>query len=245
MKKALTFLTAQWRWLAMANYAIDPAVLAPYVPRGTELDTWEGRHYVSLVGFLFLDTRVLGVPIPFHRNFEELNLRFYVRRKGPDGWRRGAVFIKELVPRWAIATVARVVYGENYESRPMRHTVERDAPTPLVRYEWYAQKRWQRLAIQTTGTAQPLVTGSEAEFITEHYWGYAAQRDGGCVEYQVEHPSWRVWQAAPIHARGVEFDGDAAALYGAQFADVLASQPVSAFVAEGSAIKVRRGVRIN
>ncbi len=70
-KQASTFLTAQWRWLAMANYVIDPAVLQPFVPRGTELDTWQGRHYVSLVGFLFLDTRVLGVPIPFHRNFEE------------------------------------------------------------------------------------------------------------------------------------------------------------------------------
>ena len=240
MHQASSFLTAQWRWLAMANYAIDPAALQPLVPRGTELDTWQGRHYVSLVGFLFLDTRVLGVPIPFHRNFEELNLRFYVRRKASEGCRRGVVFIKELVPRWAIATVARVVYGENYEARPMRHTVERDAPTPLVCYEWYAQKRWQRLAMQTTGVSQLLVAGSEAEFITEHYWGYAAQRDGGCVEYQVEHPSWRVWQAA-----SVEFDGDATALYGARFADVLAAQPVSAFVAEGSAIKVRRGVRIN
>ena len=240
MRPASTFLTAEWRWLAMANYVIDPAVLAPYVPRGTELDTWQGRHYVSLVGFLFLDTRVLGVPIPFRRNFEELNLRFYVRRKAPDGWRRGAVFIKELVPRWAIATVARVVYGENYEARPMRHTVERNALTPLVRYEWYAQKRWQHLAMQTTGTAQLLVAGSEEEFITEHYWGYAAQRDGGSVEYQVEHPSWRVWQAA-----SVEFDSDAAALYGAEFANVLASQPVSAFVAKGSAIKIKRGVRIN
>ena len=169
MKQASTFLTAQWRWLAMANYAIDPAVLAPYVPRGTELDTWQGRHYVSLAGFLFLDTRLLGWPIPFHRNFEELNLRFYVRREAPDGWRRGVVFIKELVPRWAIAAVARGVYNENYEARPMRHVVERDAPTPLVRYEWHAQKRWQKLAIQTTGTAQPLAAGSEAEFITEHY----------------------------------------------------------------------------
>ena len=235
-----TFLTAQWRYLAMANYAIDPAVLAPYVPRGTELDTWQGRHYVSLVGLLFLDTRVLGVPIPFHRHFEELNLRFYVRRQGPDGWRRGVVFIKEIVPRWAIATVARLVYHENYEAHPMRFHAERDVPSPFLVYEWYAQKRWQALAIKTQGTPQPLVAGSEAEFITEHYWGYAAQRDGGCVEYQVEHPPWWVWQAA-----SVEFKGEAAALYGAQFADVLASQPVSAFVAEGSAVTVRRGVRIN
>jgi hypothetical protein len=163
-----------------------------------------------------------------------------VQRKSSEGWRRGVVFIKELVPRWAIATVARVVYGENYEARPMRHFIEPAAATPLVRYEWYAQKRWQRLAIQTKETAQPLVAGSEEEFVTEHYWGYAAQRDGGCVEYQVEHPPWRVWQAA-----SVEFEGDAGALYGMQFAHVLASEPASAFIAEGSAITVRRGTRIH
>ncbi|NOT62991.1 MAG: DUF2071 domain-containing protein [Acidobacteria bacterium] len=224
----------------MANYAIDPAVLAPYVPRGMELDAWQGRHYVSLVGFFFLHTRVLGVPIPFHRHFEELNLRFYVRRKGPDGWRRGVVFIKEFVPRWAIATTARVVYGENYETRPMRFYVERDVPSPLLVYEWYAQKRWHALGVKTKGTPQPLTAGSETEFITEHYWGYTAQRDGGCVEYQVEHPPWWVWQTS-----SVEFAGDPAALYGAPFADVFASTPTSAFVAEGSPVTVRRGVRIN
>ena len=256
IKPTSIFLTTQWRWLAMANYAIHPAVLAPYVPRGTELDTWQGRHYVSLVGLLFLHTRVLGVPIPFHRNFEELNLRFYVRRKDPaqgpaqgpaqvpaqvpESWRRGVVFIKEIVPRRAIATVARVVYGENYEAHPMRFHVERDVPSPLLVYEWYAQKRWQGLAMQTTGTAQSLAAGSEAEFITEHYWGYAAQRDGGCLEYQVEHPPWWVWQTA-----AVDFKGEAEALYGARFAEALASKPVSAFVAEGSAVTVRRGVRIN
>ncbi len=76
------FLTAEWRHLAMLNYEIDPVILRPFVPSGTELDSWNGKTYVSIVGFLFLKTRVRGLAIPFHQNFEEINLRFYVRRLG-------------------------------------------------------------------------------------------------------------------------------------------------------------------
>lgn len=227
----------------MLNYEVDPAILLPYVPTGTEPDTWNGRAYVSMVGFLFLRTSVLGVPIPFHRNFEELNLRFYVRRKGPEGWRRGVVFIKEIVPRWAIAAVARAVYNENYIALPMRHHLDLSGdalrPGGRVEYGWRFRDRWNGLRATLGDAAKPLVEGSEEEFITEHYWGYAAQRDGGCVEYQVEHPSWNVWGV-----RSAELDCDARALYGERFAEPLAGPPLSAFVAEGSAIIVRSGARI-
>ncbi|HVZ37992.1 MAG TPA: DUF2071 domain-containing protein [Candidatus Kapabacteria bacterium] len=237
------FLSAEWRSLAMLNYCIDPEVLLPLVPRGTELDTWGNRHYVSMVGFLFLKTKVLGIPIPFHRNFEEVNLRFYVRRKGPEGWRRGVVFVKEIVPRHAIAAVARLVYNEQYVAMPMRHRVELapETETPgLVEYGWRFNGTWNGIHAGTTGGPQPLVAGSEEEFITEHYWGYAAQRDGSCVEYRVEHPSWNVWRVASS-----SLACDAAALYGPRFAAALAAEPVSAFVAEGSPIIVRRGVRLH
>src|SRR6185295_273969 len=119
------FLTAEWRHLVMLNYEIDPAILRRFVPRGTELDAWNGKTFVSLVGFLFLNTRVMGLPIPFHENFEEINLRFYVRRKADEGWRRGVVFIKEIVPRAAIAWVARWLYNENYVALPTGHALVR------------------------------------------------------------------------------------------------------------------------
>lgn len=229
------FLTAEWRSLAMLNYEVAPGLLRPLVPAGTELDTWEGRTYVSLVGFLFLKTRVLGVPIPFHRDFEELNLRFYVRREAPDGPRRGVVFVKEVVPRLAIATVARLVYNENYVARRMRHRRVENGVT----YEWRNAGQWNRLGVETDGPPRPLEPGSEAEFITEHYWGYARQRDGGTVEYQVEHPPWRVWAATSW-----TLDTDAASLYGPELGEALRREPVSAFLAEGSAIVVRRGSRM-
>ncbi len=224
------FLTAEWRHLVMLNYQVDAALLAPLVPAGTELDAWRGVTYASMVGFHFLDTRVLGIPIPFHRDFEEVNLRFYVRRRGPEGWRRGVVFVKEIVPRWAIATVARVLYNEKYVALPMRHGFTGNA----VEFGWRHGGRWSSLRATTEGAPELLTAGSEAEFITEHYWGYTRQRDGGTVEYQVEHPRWRVWQ---VTAPAIE--GNLSGLYGGAFAEVLRDAPSSAFLADGSAVSVR------
>jgi len=219
----------------MLNYRVDLALLAPLVPRGTVLDTWQGATYVSVVGFLFRHTRVLGLPVPFHRNFEEVNLRFYVRRDDARGVRRGVVFVKEIVPRRAIAAVARLAYNEPYVARPMRHSLEvDDAGLPSrAAYSWRQSGAWCRLAVETSGAATAIAQGSEAEFITEHYWGYTRQRDGGTVEYSVLHPRWNVWQA-----RAASLDGDMSAVYGEAFGAVLGRQPDSAFLADGSAIVV-------
>lgn len=238
---AKAFLSARWERLAMLNYEVDPALLASRVPRGTELDLWNGKTYVSVVGFMFLDTRVRGIAIPFHRNFEELNLRFYVRRTDARGTLRGVTFVKELVPRWAIATVARVRYNENYRSVPMRHRFEPEALAQgsRVTYEFKHGGRWNALSVRASGPAALAAPGSHEEFITEHYWGYAAQTDGGTVEYQVEHPRW---QCFPVD--DARFDCDVAALYGPEFAETLARPPVSALLADGSEVIVRQGVRL-
>jgi uncharacterized protein YqjF (DUF2071 family) len=234
------FLTATWRHLVMINWEIDPGVLAPYLPAGVELDAWNGRTYASLVGFLFLDTRVLGLRFPYHRDFEEVNLRFYVRRETDQGLLRGVVFVKEIVPRWAIAAIARGAYGEKYMALPMQHRIELTAaelqPGSSVEYSWRLGRRWQRMCVRLeAGPALP-PPGSEAEFITEHYWGYARRRDGSTVEYQVEHPQWRVWTADQV-----EVECDFARLYGTELEAVLSQSPASAFVADGSAVTVYRG----
>ena len=234
------FLTAEWRSLAMLNYEIDPAALAPFVPAGTELDQWQGKTYVSMVGFMFLNTRVMGISIPFHANFEEVNLRFYVRRQAPDGTRRGVVFIKELVPRAAIAWTARTFYNENYVALPMNHRWRTfDSGGIEATYSWSFGGRENRLRVLTSGEPAEALSGSCEEFITEHYWGYARQRDGGTVEYQVEYPRWRVWRAGEA-----TFDCDVAGLYGRQFADILAPPPASAFLADGSPVTVFKGTRL-
>jgi uncharacterized protein YqjF (DUF2071 family) len=238
------FLTARWRYLAMLNYELPPEVLAPLVPAGTELDSWQGKTFASIVGFLFLDTRVMGIAIPGHRDFEEVNLRFYVRRQAADGWRRGVVFVKEIVPRLAIAGTARLLYGEKYVALPMRHSILGDPARGglHVTYGWRHRGRWNGIGAVVEGPAQEALPGSEEEFITEHYWGYSSLRGGGCVEYQVEHPRWRVWSLSrPVLDC---LDRDIAALYGPRFAAPLAAGPSSAFLADGSEVVVRKGRRL-
>src|SRR6185436_143625 len=198
------FLTAEWRSLAMLNYEVDPAVLKPHVPPGTELDSCQGVVYASMVGFLFLRTRVLGVAIPGHQNFEEVNLRFYVRHKEADGWKRGVVFLKEIVPKRAVAVLARWLYNENYVAMPMAHRLEGDR----VEYSWLNAGTWSSLAVEIASEPALAASGSLEEFITEHYWGYTRQRDGSCLEYRVEHVPWRLWQT-----RRAQLSCDVANLY--------------------------------
>jgi uncharacterized protein YqjF (DUF2071 family) len=228
------FLEAEWRFLAMLNYEVDSALLQKFVPPGTALDRWNGKVLISLVGFRFLKTKVFGIPFPFHRNFEEVNLRFYVQRHEGNEVRRGVVFIKEIVPRWMIATVARRVYNENYVALPMSHKIDSSSAAGIVvEYGWRSHSRWNSMSLTTTGGAVL------PEFITEHYWGYASQRNGGCMEYRVAHPSWRVW-----NVRDAKLGGDLTELYGRELAGALSGAPVSAFLAEGSMVEVHRGRRL-
>jgi len=224
----------------MLNYEVDASLLLPFVPAGTELDCWHGKIFASLVGFRFLKTRVLGFPcIPMHSNFDEVNLRCYVRRKEASEIRRGVVFIREIVPRRAIAFAARTFYNENYCAVPMSHEIEEIGNRLKVAYRWGAGDCRSEMSLETDGSSCVAVEDSMEQFITEHYWGYAAQRDGGCVEYRVEHPSWQVWQV-----RNAAFKGDGERFYGKEIASLLGWEPDSAFLAGGSPVTVMRGRRL-
>jgi uncharacterized protein YqjF (DUF2071 family) len=232
-----TFLTAEWINLLMLNYAVNPSLLERFVPASTELDSFDGKTYISLIGFQFNRTRVLGFAIPFHQDFEEVNVRFYVRR----GAKKGVVFIRELVPKRAIAFVARWVFNENYSRVPLSHRIETRASGEVARaaYAWHSGQEQCAMQIETEGPSFLPSEGSESQFITEHYWGYAAQKDGGSLEYEVQHPRWSVW-----NAKQAGYSGNAAGLYGAEIARVLMRAPDSAFLAKGSAVTVSKGTRI-
>jgi uncharacterized protein YqjF (DUF2071 family) len=226
------FLTAHWRYLAMLNFRIEPERLAPFIPAGTELDFYNDETYVSVVGLLFYHTVVMGLPIPRHRNFEEVNLRFYVRKKSGETWRRGVVFIRELVPKFAVAVTARVFYGEPHQALPMRsEIIDRDGEVS-VRYEWRRGAKWESLALTAQGEAQTIAAGSHEEFIAEHYWGYT-KRGARTSEYRIDHPRWKVWPAA-----SAQLTANVSTLYGEPFVPVLAAKPVSAFIADGSFVTV-------
>lgn len=218
----------------MVNYFIDPAVLKDLVPSGTELDLYEGKCFVSLVAFMFRDTRVLGVPVPFHINFEEVNLRFYVRRTLPDETRRGVVFIKEIVPRFAIAFVARTLYGEPYESWRMTH----EKNDTKIGYMWSKNGIDDRVSVTIGESLGVPDENSLGAFIIEHYWGYT-KRGKRTDEYRVEHPKWELFSIQG-HDINVEFGQT----YGEKFSFLSEQQTDSVLLAKGSEIAVYKGTAL-
>lgn len=230
------FLIAEWRKLALAQYAVDREILLKYLPPNTELDDWQGKYYVSLVGFMFIDVKLRGLNIPFHTNFEEVNLRFYVRYKDGEEWKRGVVFIKEIVPLPAITFVANTIYKENYQTLPMKHVWIEQEHQLEVDYLWKSNKKWNKFSVTTSSKAQEILIGSEEEFITEHYWGYTKIGAIRTSEYGVEHPRW---EAYPI--KDYSIDVDFGINYGREFAFLSNTKPNSVMLAEGSEIRVMKG----
>ena len=229
----MSFLRAEWRKLIFLNYEVDPQLLSEYLPFGTELDFWQGKCYVSVVGFVFIKVKVLGLPIPYHINFEEVNLRFYVKRKEGNEWKRGVVFIKEIVPKPTIAFVANVLYGENYISCKMNHTWKQGKGEIEVNYSWNLQSSRNLMTVVANAEPIAIEDGTMTEFITEHYWGYAKRNELSTNEYEVTHPKW-------LHyiVKDYQIDINFRESYGLEFAFLNDLEPSSVMLAEGSLITV-------
>lgn len=226
------FLTAGWEDLIMANYEVDPQLLADRIPMGTEIDLHEGKCFVSLVAFMFLNTRVLGFLVPFHVNFEEVNLRFYVKHEAEGELRRGVVFVKEIVPKTAIAMVARTLYGEPYE----RWSMSNFRDDEHVRYSWKKGECSNTMSVKRGYSLGVPAADSHGEFIIEHYWGYTKRGTTRTDEYKVEHPKWELFKAENAH-----IDVDCGATYGEKFACLTQAKPASVLLAKGSEIAVYKG----
>lgn len=236
------FLTAVWRDLVMITWAVDHAVLRPLLPPDMELDLFEGEALASVVAFDFADVRVLGMAVPWHTRFPEVNLRFYLRRQLADGsWRRGVAFVQEMVPRHAVTFAARLLYDEPYVTRPMRRvavpeTVMGEAQPGERRslvYEWKRQGEWERVIALTDAPPRATRTESIEAFVMSQEWGYRRRKDGSTREYRVAHPPWRFSPTAECL-----LEADIEELYGRRFANAFDAPPISTLVAEGSPVEV-------
>jgi uncharacterized protein YqjF (DUF2071 family) len=233
-----TFLTASWENLIFANYKIDRKPFEKFLPAHTEFDTFEGTDYSSIVGFLFKDVKIKGIKFPFHHTFEEVNLRFYVRHKVGNEWRRGVVFVKEIVPKHIISFIANTLYDENYDTMPTKHHWKMYDNQQHIQYEW-KDKNWNQLSVLTEKQGHPTETGSEEEFITEHYWGYAQNKRKQTTEYRVEHPKWNIHKVVEY-----KLSCDLTELYGNDIANAMENTPSSIFLADGSEVSIMSGRRI-
>src|SRR5205809_3945517 len=219
---ARVFLSAGWRNLIMANYIVAPGLLKGYLPCYTELDTYNGDHYVSLVAFLFENVKVQGRSFPFHKYFEEVNLRFYVRYKENNIWKRGVVFMKEIVPRRMISFIANTLYGENYTTHAMKHKFNETQNELSVNYEWKVGNRWDHISCVAEKKPDAIIANSPEEFITEHYWGYTFINKQCTGVYEVAHPKWRIHKV-----KSYDIICNTKQLYGEAFEDALNQQPAS------------------
>ncbi|MFL5752562.1 MAG: YqjF family protein [Bacteroidia bacterium] len=228
------FLSAYWKNLVMMNYEVEPELLKPFLPANTELDLFNGKCFLSLVGFMFLETKVWGIKWPKHTNFEEVNLRFYVKYNTGTEWRRGVVFIKEIVSKHIITLMANSLYNEQYETMRMRNRFEQGTDHFVVSYSW-KKPEWNSISVKASVKKKSLQKESLEEFITEHYWGYTSKNSRQTYEYAVEHPQWLIHDI-----ESYELDCNFKEVYGERFDFLQARKPDTVFMAEGSEILVRK-----
>jgi len=225
------FLHTEWRKLIMINYEVNPDLLQPYLPYGTTLDSWNGKCFVSVVGFKFINTKVKGIKFPFHIDFEQVNLRFYVKRKDGEATRHGVVFIKEIIDKPIVKWVANSLYKENYERLPMKSNWLESKENLNVNYQWKIAGKWNEIEVNSGNQLVEVEENSEEQFISEHYWGYIQINDKKSYEFQVEHEPWKVYSI-----NRTKIDIDFKSVYGESF-DLLRSQtPSSILLAEGSEV---------
>lgn len=228
-----TFLSARWENLIMANYSIDPELLTPYLPKGVELDFYENKTFVSLVGFMFKKTSLFQVPIPLLGTFEEINLRFYVKKLEGNTVKRGVVFINETVPYKIVAWLANQLYKEHYIAIPTKHTIEISNLSKDITYQWKINNEWNHISVNASVENKEMGVGSIEEFIFEHYYGYTKIDEQLSQEYRVNHPRWKV-----NHVQEYSINCNFRAMYGNSFSILSNHKPHSVILAEGSPITV-------
>ncbi|KKL23277.1 hypothetical protein LCGC14_2426990, partial [marine sediment metagenome] len=231
----MSFLTAEWQKLVFLNYKINSQLLMPYLPAGTKLDLWNGDCYVSLVGMMFDNTKLLGIRVPFHVKFEEVNLRFYVNRIENGIIKKGVVFIKEIVPKPALTYVAKLVYDEKYETLPMSHSWLLEEDVYTITYNWKKKDTWNTMQVTAESKMHKITRHSDAEFIIERYWGYAKVDDTKSYEYEVKHPRWEIYAINQYECK-VDFK----TLYGEKFDFLSQANPDSVMLVEGSPVSIEK-----
>ena len=227
-------LHAEWRKLVMLHYPVNPDVLLPYLPYKTALETWNDHHYISVVGFLFSGFRVNGIPLPFHQHFLEINLRFYVRYHHGDINKRGVVFIREFVDKPVITLGANRLFHQHYQTLPMRHELVQTSDKLAVTYQW-KNKSWHNMHLECANEGVVIQANSMEEYFTDQAWGFANVGDHRTLEYNVEHIRWHVYDTRSFVCN-INFEEN----YGSRFGFLSHKEPEYAFMAEGSAITLKK-----
>jgi len=227
------FLEANWERLLSANYVVDPSILQPHIPEGTELELHNGKCYVSLVAFRYSETKLLKIKVPFHQTFEEINLRFYVKRKiETKEWRSEVAFTKLFFPKRTLTAVAKRIYKENYETYEMQHRWKDDEQFLRTSYGLNKDK-WHRFEVITERKPLRITENTDAFFFSKHYWGTSQIDSRSCTIYEIEHPDWSTYKTIDA---AISFDFKH--VFGEEFASLTTAQPESIYLFDGSPVTV-------
>ncbi|MDC0257422.1 DUF2071 domain-containing protein [Crocinitomicaceae bacterium] len=216
-----------------ANYVVDPEFIKKYIPKGTELELFEGKCYVSLVAFLYSNTKLMKVPVPFHRKFEEINLRLYVKRKiGENEWRSEVAFPKLFFPKRAVSIVANTIYKEKYETRRMNHSWSEDSEYLHTRYG-IKKGDWHNINVVTNKQAEPIAPNTPEHLFSKHYWGTAQINNEKCTVYEVDRSEWNIYKTVDS-----DISFDFASVFGSDFHALTNLEPESVQLFDGSPVTV-------
>ena len=130
-------------------------------------------------------------------------------------------------------------YKEHYQTLPMQHSKTENENSKDFVYQWKTQNKLNIILVETEKNPIEIEVGSEAEFITEHYFGYTKVNEATTFEYEVKHPRWVQFQVLN-HKIDVDFETN----YGSEFEFLNNTQPVSVMLAKGSEISVEPKKRI-
>lgn len=226
----MSFLMADWQKLIFVNYEVDKEQLLPHLPKGLELDSHENKYYLSFVAMRFDNTKIKGISFPFHKRFEEVNLRFYVKRKLSNGtWRKGVVFISEIVPKRAITMIARILYNESYQTLTMSHQWSQDGNSQTIGYSLDKHNQSHNIQIVSNNENNDINPNSDEHFIIERYFGYTTSRKNKTIEYKVRH---RPWQTQNVLDSKMTLNFEA--IYGPEFSFLNDIKPNTIYYTEGS-----------
>lgn len=230
----MSFLMANWQKLLFVNYKVNKELLLPYLPTGLELDDYDNTYYLSFVAMRFDNTRVLGISFPFHKRFEEVNLRFYVKRKLSDGsYKKGVVFISEIVPKRVITMIARMLYNESYQTLAMSHQWLDTKKFQDISYSLHKNNQTHTITVTTDNTNIDIKPQGHQDFIIERYFGYTKNKQDKTIEYEVRHKPWQT-QGIINHKIDINFED----VYGEKFSFLNNLKPDSIYFTEGSRTSV-------
>ncbi len=224
---SIPFLTAQWRNLIVATFAVPDDILEKYLPPGLELDRHDGQAFCSLVGFQFQKPSVFGLPSPFYRNFPEWNLRIYVRR----GEKRGVHFVREFVPHRLVTWAGRLSFREPFETAPV--TVDVSTGATKLKVEYTVTRGGKTHLLSAEGAIRTQCPSDWDARFTDLNWAFSHTSSGGIREFEVKRPAWDMH---PLHR--FHIDVDWAKLYGPRWALMNGREPVSVALLAGSEVRV-------